>query len=168
MSTTREQCQAAVIHFGNIINQSDTTSGNCAYVGIAGDPLPKGEYSPLFPTFDIETIDADSKWGPDIICDITKPNEDMLLRYDLVIIVQVIEHIKNLWDLPKALYQITKPHAHIIIDCPWNYPYHAEPPSFGDYWRITKDGFHALFEKQFNIIEVRSDSNNTSCLLQRK
>ncbi len=162
ISRTRQDCTLAVEQFSKTINNDP---GDLLYVGIAGDP-PGGEYAKLFNTKSI-TFDYDPKWKPDIVGDITKTTFSDE-SWNKIIIVQVIEHIPNIWDLPKELYRILKPKGKLIIDCPWNYPYHAEPPSFGDYWRITLDGFHALFkEPQFSFLETVSTDNNTSCLIQK-
>jgi hypothetical protein len=61
-----------------------------------------------------------------------------------------------------------KSNGYLIIDCPFMYKYHAEPPSFGDYWRITKDGFRHIFQdKKFKILSIIDTNNNTSCLIQK-
>lgn len=158
-SQTRQDCEDAVVKFSKIINNS----GNLLYVGIAGDP-PGGEYSPIFTKFNIKTFDICEKWKPDILGDITKTNfaDD---TWDLIVCVQTIEHIPNVWDLPKELYRIIKPGGYIIVDCPWGYPYHGEP-EFGDYWRISKDGMKAMFNN-FKIIADYNTNNNSSILLQK-
>jgi len=162
-SNTRRDCGEAVKKFSKSMNLE---GGNrILYVGIAGDPIG-GEYSSLFscrPT----TFDADAKWNPQIVGDITKtgflPNS-----WDHIVIVQVIEHIPNIFDLPTEIHRIVRRNGLIIIDCPWNYPYHAEPPSFGDYWRISKDGFTQLFKDPFFKVEdCIMTENNTSCLIRR-
>ena len=154
-------------HFAGLINANMPNNRQLGYIGVAGDLNPKGEYSPLFPDFDIVTVDADVKWSPDIVADITDtklpPN-----YFGAIVCVQVIEHIRNLWDLPRELDRILCPSGFVIIDCPWNYPYHAEAPSFGDYWRVSKDGMRALFGDLFEIIDVRADHHNTSCLLLKR
>jgi SAM-dependent methyltransferase len=163
-SKTRIECDNAVATFANVIN-SKLIEGDLLYVGIAGDP-PGGEYSNLFNKFNIKTFDADPIWRPDIIGDITKTNfEDN--SWDVIVCVQVIEHVKNIWDIPQEMRRILKPGGMAIIDTPFMYPYHAEPPSFGDYWRLTKDGMRVLFESCFNILDIISTDNLTSCLIQK-
>jgi SAM-dependent methyltransferase len=139
-------------------------SGDLLYVGIAGDPKG-GEYSSLFSNFNITTFDVDPVWNPDIIGDITKTQFDDN-SWDVIVCVQVIEHIPNLWDLPKEINRILKPNGYAIIDCPWMYPYHAEPPSFGDYWRVSKDGMKILF-KDFELVQIYEGTQNTSCLIRK-
>jgi len=166
VSQARQQCTDSVTHFAEIIN-AQQSEGQLLYVGIAGDP-PGGEYTPLFPKYTVETFDADPAWGPDIVGDITGcdlPSK----AYDIILCVQVIEHVPNLWDIPKEVERLIKPGGWLIIDCPWEYPYHAEPPSFGDYWRVSKDGFSELFKNtDFEVVEIQQKNHNTSCLFRRK
>lgn len=163
-SNTRKDCEFAVTKFADYIKQNNISVPNILYVGIAGDP-PGGEYSKLFPNSKCVTFDADSKWSPDIVGDITK-TQFVDEFWDMVICVQVIEHIPNVWDLPQEIRRILKPGGLAIIDCPWSYPYHAEPPSFGDYWRISKDGFKVMFQA-FEMIDLIATENNTSCLIRK-
>ena len=162
-SETRQQCEEAVNVFSKHIN-TKLQGGNLLYVGLAGDPTG-GEYAPLFSNFNIKTFDIDEKWKPDIIGDITRTNfRDE--EWDVIVCVQTIEHIPNLWDLPGELKRIIKPKGYIIVDCPWDYPYHGEP-EFGDYWRISKDGMKALFDKDFKIAGIHEGTKNTSILLRK-
>ena len=162
-SSVRMHCEYSVIQYSKIINQN-LSCGNLLYVGIAGDP-PGGEYSNLFSNFNKKTFDFDKKWGPDIVGDITKTNfEDN--SWDIILCAQVIQHISNIQDLSKEIYRILKPNGYLIIDCPWQFQYHADP-SFGDYWRISKDGFKYLFKDGFKFIQIK-EGVNTSCLLQKQ
>ena len=168
-SATRKDCTKAVCGFANIILADQPESKKLLYVGVAGDPVG-GEYTPLFkPSFDTTTLDFDPKWKPDLVGDITK-SEDFCERgkYGVLVCVQVIEHVRNMWDLPLSLQRAVCKGGYVIIDCPWMYPYHAEPPSFGDFWRISPDGMKALFGNHFDLIQVVATKNNTSCLLRKQ
>lgn len=162
-SSTRQQCEDAVIEYSKHINEN-LKSGNLLYVGIAGDP-PGGEYSSLFPNLSSKTFDVVEIYNPDIVGDITKTDFDNE-TWDVVICVQTMEHIPNIWDISDEVYRILKPGGYFIIDCPWDYPYHGEI-EFGDYWRITKDGMSALFSKNFKLLQLHDNSNNVSCLYKK-
>ena len=165
VSKCRQECTEAVTQFSKIIN-SETDGGSLLYVGIAGDP-PGGEYTPLFPKYTTKTFDADPVWKPDIVGDITNSNfEDE--SWDAIICVQVLEHVPNIWDAPREMARILKTGGYAIVDSPWMYPYHAEPPSFGDFWRLSKDGIRKLFEELFDVVEVYEGEQNTSCLIKKK
>jgi SAM-dependent methyltransferase len=162
-SKARQECEEAVKQFADIINEK-VNGGKLLYVGIAGDP-PGGEYSPMFKGFSISTFDIGERWKPDILGDITKTTfEDD--TWDVIVCVQTIEHIPNLWQLPAEITRILKPGGYAIIDSPWSYPYHGEP-EFGDYWRISKDGMKALFEPHLKIVGLYDGEQNTSCLFKK-
>lgn len=165
-SQTRQDCEDAVKLFSRQI-ENPPANDKLLYVGVAGDPTPKGEYSYLFPKYEVTSMDIDKKWKPDIIGDIT--NNDLPDKsFGAIVIVQVLEHIENIWELSKAMSRLLCDGGYVIIDCPMMYPYHAEWPYFGDFWRITKDGMKILFRGEFEVLgEVSSDSN-TSVLLRKK
>lgn len=164
-SQCRQECKDAVTQFSKTIRYN-ASGGDLLYVGIAGDP-PGGEYSPLFPEYSVKTFDADPKWGPDIVGDISKSDfEDE--SWDAIVCVQVLEHVPNIWDVPKEMARILRPDGYAIVDSPWMYPYHAEPPSFGDFWRLSKDGIRKLFESHFDILDVYEGEQNTACLIKKK
>lgn len=179
-SQTRQDCEEAVSRFAFIVNEEHKNIKNprLLYCGVAGNPLthngkPGLDQPELFTQYDITTIDFDKKWNPDIVGDITKPSEwyNSTMFYDLVIITQVIEHIKNVWDVPKQLKSILSSNGYIIVDSPWGTKapgYHGEYGSFGDYWRISIDGMMALFEEDFTMVEEYSTDANTSCLFKIK
>lgn len=165
-SQTRQDCEDAVRLFSKQI-ENPPAENKLLYVGVAGDPTPKGEYSYLFPNYDTISMDIDKKWKPDIIGDIT--NNDLPSEsFGAIVIVQVLEHIENIWELSKSMNRLLCSGGHVIIDCPLMYPYHAEWPYFGDFWRITKDGMIVLFKNEFDLISEISSNFNTSCLFRKK
>lgn len=164
MSNARQECSQAVKEFSEIILAANLPRKKLMYVGLAGDP-EGGEYSSMFNGFNITTMDIDSKWNPQIIDDIAnlnQPNES----WDVIVCTQVLEHVKDIWNVPNSIYRTLSIGGYAIVDCPWMYPYHAEPPSFGDYWRLSKDGMKELFKK-FHIEKVVSTNNLTSCLIKK-
>lgn len=177
-SKTRQDCETAEALFAGALMslQSDIKNKRMLVVGVAGNPpthngKPGLDNPHWYPGYEITTLDFDKKWNPDIVGDITKPLTWMDEPYDLVHITQVIEHIPNLWKLSEGLKLLLNENSYVIIDCPFgpnSPPYHAEPPSFGDYWRISKDGMRVLFEKNFDIIQIRDTDANTSCLMKVK
>lgn len=167
-SKCRQDCEAAVVKFAKIINEkySAKNKDNQTFVncGNAGDINPKGEYSYLFQDkFNLISIDLHAKWGCDIVDDIS--NSKLPDNYcDVFLMVQVMEHIPNIWDVPNNIYRILKPGGYAIIDTPFSYPFHPEP-EFPDLWRLTPQGMEYLF-KDFSIISNHCTDNNTSYLLQ--
>ncbi len=177
-SKCRQDCEAAEALFAGMLSslQKNIKTPTMLLVGVAGNPpthngKPGLDNPHLFSKYKITTLDFDVKWNPDIVGDITKPESWLIEPYDLIHITQVIEHIPNIFDVSKALSLCLNEHGYVIIDCPFGTdspPYHAEPPSFGDYWRISKDGMRVLFEKDFDIEMIWDTDANTSCLLKAK
>lgn len=169
-SKTRLDCEEAVEKFSKIINDGLTTT-NCPRMpvfinlGNAGDKDPKGEYSYLFrEKFELISVDLHPKWGCDIVDDI----QDSKLPdnfCDVFLMVQVLEHIPRIWDVPKNIYRILKPNGYAIIDIPFNYPWHPEP-EFPDLWRLTPQGMEYLFGNLFVVIDKYCTENNTSYLFK--
>jgi SAM-dependent methyltransferase len=169
-SLTRQSCEEAIFKYSEYLNkiwfQKNQNKGNGLFVGVGGDSTPKGEYSYLFSNiFDITSFDINAKYHPDVVGDITN-TKFSINTWDCIVCVQVMEHIKNLWDLPEELERILKPNGYLIIDCPFMYPNHKED-CFGDYWRILPDGMRQLFSK-FEEIDNYCTQNNTSFLFQKK
>lgn len=182
-SKTRQDCENAELVFAGVLSvrQANITNPTMLVVGTAGNPPTHngrpGLDSPyLFSRYTITTLDFDPKWRPDIVGDITRPDKWLTDKnspedYDLIHIVQTIEHIPNIFDLPSALYVCLKKNGYVIIDCPWgpkSPDYHGETGSFGDYWRISKDGMRYLFESKFDIELLIDTDANTSCLLKKR
>lgn len=177
-SKTRQDCERAVAAYAPIVRAgvAHLKKPQMLYVGVAGNPLTHGgkpglDHPELFPEFEVTTLDFDKVWNPDIVGDITAP-EDWWdgTPYDLVIITQVIEHIPNVWDVPYGIKQITRRDGFVIVDSPWGPKgpdYHGEPPSFGDYWRISKDGMETLFVSNFHIMNIMDTDANVSALLRK-
>ena len=176
-SKTRRDCEAAEAFFAGMLMslQKNVKNPQMLVVGVAGNPLthngkPGLDNPQWYPDYKITTLDFDAKWNPDIVGDITCPQKWWNgAGYDLIHITQVIEHIPNLWAVSKGLKEVSYPGGYVIVDSPWgpNGPdYHGELPSFGDYWRISKDGMMQLFRDDFDIIEIIATDANTSCLMR--
>jgi SAM-dependent methyltransferase len=164
-SALRQACDQFV-RDASVVTCAELKSGKLLYVGTAGDPAG-GEYTAYFPGFDRKTADADPQWRPDIICDITNTGFADA-SWDAVVCSNVMEHVPDLLALPRELARIIRPGGHLLIDCPWSYPYHAEPPSFGDYWRISLDGFGQLFASAFIPVMMEQKETSTHALYRRK
>ncbi len=175
-SKTRQECERAEALFaGSLMSlQSEIENKRMLVVGVAGNPLthngkPGLDNPHWYYDYEVATLDFDEKWNPDFVGDITKPWAWTETKYDLIHMTQVIKHIPNLQEVSAGLKYLSK--GYVIIDCPFgpnSPPYHAEPPSFGDYWRISKDGMRVLFEKDFEIVGLIDTDANTSCLMKVK
>ena len=102
-------------------------------IGIGGDKELPSENFKYFPATNYYTMDVCREYKPTYVGDITSmPFDDN--TYDLLICTQTLEHV---WDTRKALaecYRVLKPGGRLLVDMPWQYPYHTDPD---DYWRIS-------------------------------
>lgn len=181
ISKTRADSNRFVEECFNII--SDDNEKNIIYCGVAGNQFGKiGDYSGPLPDLPqlyyhhkLQTLDYDPQWNPTFTADITKPEtlqSNLHNKFDIAVITQVIEHVKDLTKIPETLYLLLKMGGHAIVDCPWGPEapdYHAEPPSFGDYWRISDEGLRLIFSNKvgFNAIKSVRTSANAGILIQK-
>lgn len=111
------------------------------------------------------TVDIDPDRKPDIVADAEHlPFEDG--EFELILCTEVLEHVKNPFNVEKELYRVLKPGGRLILTTRFVYPIHDSPH---DYWRYTKYGLKELF-KNWKFIELKEESENFSAiaiLLQR-
>lgn len=97
------------------------------------------------------TSDVHTQFNPDIVVDchqIPFANES----FDLVIAGQVLEHTFKPWVVAKEVERIVKTNGNILIEIPFNFPYHSPPY---DFFRFTFTGLRSLFTKcNLNDFEV--------------
>jgi SAM-dependent methyltransferase len=137
----RIECQKIINDYALIL---DLHGARVLDVGIAGDPPPGENYQWFGKSNVYETLDIDSRYDPDHVGDITDaPFTDG--QFDLVILSNTLEHV---WDFKKAVQECLRvSNSHVIIDCPFFYPYHAED-DFEDYWRLSKTALIRLLEEE--------------------
>jgi SAM-dependent methyltransferase len=63
--------------------------------------------------------------------------------YDIVLSVQVIEHVRQIWVWIQELARVCKPGGFVITINPVSWPYHEAPI---DCWRAFPEGMRALYE----------------------
>jgi hypothetical protein len=178
-SKTRNDCETAEALFaGMLMSLQDRIENKRMLVcGTAGNPLthngkPGLDNPQWYPGYNITTLDFDKDWNPDIVGDILTPEQwgtHLYKAFDLIHMTQVLEHIEEPWLIQNGFEYLIKKDGYIIVDSPWgpNSPdYHGVENSFGDYWRISKDGMKALFGKKFKIVKTIATDANTSCLLR--
>lgn len=91
----------------------------------------------------------------DIIGDATKIDKVMGKgTVGSIIALNVLEHIPNLWDIPQAFYNVLKSNGKVFALTPFYLRFHGPRP---DCWRITDDGYHALFDSLFDVRIIKDD-----------
>lgn len=120
-------------------------------VGIGGNPS-KGGYRKFFEVGnDYKTLDIAARWNPDYCMDIHKTTFSDEL-WDLIILTNVLEHTEDYASVIKEVYRILKPNGYLILETPYNYPFHPEN-DFKDFWRFTADA-HRLLLNNFEIVDI--------------
>lgn len=143
MSEIREQVFKTMRIYRDIL-QPDNKGWKCLEVGIDGDERPSGNYKGFGLGNEWLTMDNVAHLKPDIVADLCDTGLESD-QFDLIIVSQTLEHI---YDFNKAIVEcgrILKSGGHLIIDCPFVYPFHGTS-DYGDYWRIS----HQAMRKQLH------------------
>lgn len=95
------------------------------------------------------SLDVDSASQPDIIADFSDvesfiPSESI----GSIIMMNCLEHMPKLYEVPNKIHAILKPGGRAFFLTPFNLRFHGPRP---DCWRISDDGYRALFNNSFNI-----------------
>lgn len=125
--------------------QPDNKKWKVLEIGIDGDPKPGGNYRYFGIGNEYRTLDKLDKVNPDYvadICDTKMPSGE----WDLIIFSHTIEHIFDFKSAIKECFRMLKPGKFLIIDCPWQDEYHAQP-GYDDYWRISHTAMQKLLEE---------------------
>jgi 2-polyprenyl-3-methyl-5-hydroxy-6-metoxy-1,4-benzoquinol methylase len=93
-----------------------------------------------------KTLDIDG--NADYICSIEEVSKHVTEKFDIVILLGIIEHVGNIHLLSNEFYNITNKEATIFINTPYMFKVHGPIP---DYWRISQYGYEHLFGKQFDL-----------------
>ena len=108
----------------------------------------------LFRTVGLEYIglDLDATSGADVVCDFLDA-ADVLEPGSIgtAILLSTLEHMTRVWEAPHVLERILAPGGRAFLLTPWNLRFHGPRP---DCWRISDDGYHALFAERFEIEDI--------------
>jgi SAM-dependent methyltransferase len=166
MTNLRTQVIASMYGYGKIL-ECLNKGWKVLEVGVAGDPKPGGNYKFFGVGNDYKTLDISAEFDPDIVADICDTGLEGA-SYDLVILSQTLEHIYDFRKAVKECSRILKKGGWLIIDCPFYYPYHAEP-EFADYWRLSPSAMtKVLLEVNFQIESCQLLAECLTTALARK
>lgn len=94
-------------------------------------------------------MDVDQRTAPDICDDIINVERHFKVEeLGAILLIHVLEHVKQFWVLPEKLASILKPGGYVFVQSPWNFRFHGPRP---DCWRISDDGYEQLFGNLFSI-----------------
>jgi hypothetical protein len=69
-------------------------------------------------------------------------------KFDVVILIGIIEHVPGVFGVPKQLYKVTNESSTLFVNTPFMFKIHGPIP---DCWRFSEYGYKALFGDLFSI-----------------
>lgn len=136
---------------------------------ITGNVLEIGAFNSILPIFKSDRFssyvnltlhEGETKLPDTIFGDITKKETLPNSTYDLIVAVDVFEHIDRPWLAAENISDLLTPNGICIIVTVWSWRYHPCPI---DYWRFSPDCLAFLFsgisplEKGFDSSRRRDD-----------
>lgn len=97
-------------------------------------------------------LDLDPSSKPDVVGDFM--DAEKLFQpgsIGSIVILGTMEHMPRIFDVPRIMHRILKPEGRVFALTPWNLRFHGPRP---DCWRISDDGYRALFGDLFHIDEL--------------
>jgi len=76
-------------------------------------------------------------------------------KYDMVILDQILEHVKDPYRAVKEMYRVLKPGGWFVNTCPFLIWVHPAP---SDYWRFTKSAMRFLLEEIGGFVNITTKS----------
>ena len=96
------------------------------------------------------TLDIDPKHNPDIVCDISNLTDVLKsnnLQPDIIVALEVLEHVSNFEDAIRECYQALNVNGVFIISTPWIIPINDR---HNDYYRFTP----AALSRQLELFQT--------------
>ena len=112
-----------------------------------------------FPNDDIMTLDVNADFKPDITADLSASDlvEHIEMRFDVIIVVEVLEHISNFSSALKNMNTLLNNGGVLIGTTPWSTPLHDKPFDFYrySYYQIQE----MLLKHAFSNIKLECRGN---------
>lgn len=103
----------------------------------------RGDFTEILSGYPLIALDIYPYPEVDIVCDLTTTNPFREASFDVVVLMNVMEHILDTRSLLVALSRILKPGGHLIVAIPFMVKIHQEPI---DYVRYTHYALQSLAE----------------------
>jgi len=114
-------------------------------------------YNEIFKDSFVINSDVHVQFSPDIVFDSHQiPFSDE--TFDLVIAAQVLEHTFKPWVVAKELERVVNLKGKLLIEVPFNFPYHSPPY---DFFRFTFTGLRSLFPNS-RLVKYEVPEGNAS------
>ena len=98
--------------------------------------------------------DINENRKPDVVTDVCNMTvfEDNI--FDVVFIIEVLEHVKEPQNAINEIHRVLKPNGRLILSVPYLFPIHSAPY---DYYRFTKHGLEYLL-RNYKQAEIKERS----------
>ncbi len=116
-------------------------------------------YNDMFKESLVITSDVHLQFSPDIVFD-AHQIPFKASSFDLVIASQVLEHTFKPWEVANELERVVKIGGKLLIETPFNFPYHSPPY---DFYRFTFTGLRSLFSK-CNLDSFQANEGSASAV----
>ena len=101
---------------------------------------------------DYLSLDIDAGAAPDFCCSLLDAERHLAPgSLGAVIMMSCLEHMPAMFKVPALLHKLLQPGGEVFCLTPWNLRFHGPRP---DCWRISDDGYRALFAEGFEITEL--------------
>ncbi|MBF0537370.1 MAG: class I SAM-dependent methyltransferase [Nitrospirae bacterium] len=117
-------------------------------------------YLRAYSNFTVTSVDIDPARKPDVVMDACELQYDDR-TFDLVCIMEVLEHIQSPVKAVDEIYRVLKPGGKLILTTPFAFGIHDEPH---DYYRYTKYGLLYIL-RHFDRVSVRERNGYMSAVI---
>lgn len=128
------------------------TYGRVLNIGAGGDS-ENYRYDLRLKNTEYHTVEISGDGHPTYVADARDMPQVPSASYDWVVSFAVLEHIDDMRAVVREVSRVLKPDGCVYFRVPFHYNIHFNP-SYGDYWRISPFGFHALLDSDFSFEEV--------------
>lgn len=98
------------------------------------------------------SLDIDPTASPDVVGDLADaPSLFEGERFGTIVLASCLEHMPRLFEIPRVLNDLLLPGGRAFALTPWNFRFHGPRP---DCWRISDDGYRALFGPVLDVESV--------------
>ena len=105
-------------------------------------------------SFRVVSLDIDQNRDPDVVGDICATSLGPS-RFDVVVLCEVIEHLKSPEQGLANIHQMLKPGGKLILSAPFVFPIHDQPH---DYFRFTRFGLEMLLESFRDVVVTQRNT----------
>jgi SAM-dependent methyltransferase len=101
--------------------------------------------------YQFQSLDVDADRQPSIVHDICSYRDELEGRFDVIFMVEVLEHLHSPKEALCNVARYLKPGGSLILTTPFLFPLHDEPY---DYFRYTYHGLMLCLGAHFEEVEV--------------